>query len=114
MSLIAQTSTLLISTILWIYIKLASILLELDGDRFQMKSFSDDPFENANVIPPTSTSYLENVSDISDKDFDIPCSQKQLSSSWVAGTMVACSSSVDVIACSNLSQVPPLHMHVGK
>ena len=27
--------------------------------------------------------------------------------------MVACSSSVRAVACSNLSQVPPLHMHVG-
>ena len=32
--------------------------------------------------------------------------------SRVAGTMVACLSSVQVIACSNLSQVPPLLMHV--
>ena len=34
--------------------------------------------------------------------------------SRVAGTMVARSSSVRAIAHSNLSQVPPLHMHVGK
>ena len=35
-------------------------------------------------------------------------------SSRVAGTMVARSSSVRAIARSNPSQVPPLHMHVGK
>ena len=34
--------------------------------------------------------------------------------SRVAGTMVARSSSVRAVARSNLSQVPPLHMHVGK
>ena len=34
--------------------------------------------------------------------------------SRVAGTMVAHSSSVRAVARSNLSQVPPLHMHVGK
>ena len=33
---------------------------------------------------------------------------------WIAGTMVACSSSVCAIARSKPSQVPPLHMHVGK
>ena len=31
--------------------------------------------------------------------------------SWVTGTMVAHSSSVQVIACSNLTKFPPLHMH---
>ena len=66
---------------------MASFSLELDGDRVQTKSFSDDPFENANVIPPTSTEYLENVSDISDEDFDIPCSQKRLSSRLVFITL---------------------------
>ena len=34
--------------------------------------------------------------------------------SRAAGTMLARSSSVRVIACSNPSQVPPLYMHVGK
>ena len=34
--------------------------------------------------------------------------------SRVAGTMVAHSSSIRAVAHSNLSQVPPLHMHVGK
>ena len=34
--------------------------------------------------------------------------------SRVTGTMVACSSSVRAVARSNLSQVPPPHMHVGK
>ena len=34
--------------------------------------------------------------------------------SRVAGTMVVRSSSVHAVARSNLSQVPPLHMHVGK
>ena len=34
--------------------------------------------------------------------------------SRVAGTMVARSSSVRAVARSKPSQVPPLHMHVGK
>ena len=39
---------------------------------------------------------------------------KKLNASRVAGTMVARSPSVRAVAHSNLSQVPPLHMHVGK
>ena len=39
---------------------------------------------------------------------------KYICKSRVAGTMVARSSSVRAIARSKLSQVPPLHMHVGK
>ena len=42
------------------------------------------------------------------------CSVNYLSLNRVAGTMVARSSSVRVIAHLNPSQVPPLHMHVGK
>ena len=40
------------------------------------------------------------------------CNQESVSR--VAGTMVARSSSVRAVARSNLSQVPPLHMIVGK
>ena len=42
------------------------------------------------------------------------CGKIQVVNARVAGTMVARSSSVRAIARSKPSQVPPLHMHVGK
>ena len=48
--------------------------------------FLDDAVEN--LVPLTqpmsnSTSYLDNLIDISDNDFDIPCFQKRMSERYV-------------------------------
>ena len=44
--------------------------------------YSDDPFQNAEQVDTQpdsqSTSYLANVEDISDDDFEIPSSQRHL------------------------------------
>ena len=74
------TSILLLPTVVIYLATMAAFSLENDGIRNQCKDFSDDPFENSNVIPPSSTQYLENVSDISDDDFQFPSSQKRLPS----------------------------------
>ena len=53
--------------------------MESDNPNFNTSQLSDDAFENvaelSNSGPP---SYLCTVEDISDDDFDIPCSQKRL------------------------------------
>ena len=51
--------------------------------------------------------------DGADEQINAGCG-KVIASCRVAGTMVARSSSVRAVARSKLSQVPPLHMHVGK
>ena len=38
---------------------------------------SEDAFENVAPLSQPTGSYLDNVVDISDDDFDIPCSQKR-------------------------------------
>ena len=38
---------------------------------------SEDAFENIAPLSQPTASYLDNVVDISDDDFDIPCSQKR-------------------------------------
>ena len=50
------------------------------------------------------------------KSTEACCQPKKVTAivSRVAGTMVVRSSSVRAVAHSNLSQVPPLHLHVGK
>ena len=46
---------------------------------------ASDPFENSAPLsqPTPTTSYLDNVVDISDDDFEIPCSQKRHHDRWV-------------------------------
>ena len=60
---------------------MASFSLEFDGFcSSQNNGLSNDPFENAGFPPSQSDKVLldPNYSDISDDDFEVPCSQKRL------------------------------------
>ena len=71
MTVIVCTSYIFFGLVLKYFVIMAAFSLENDGSRIQCKDYSDDPFENADTLPKSSSQYLENVSDISDDDFKI-------------------------------------------
>ena len=57
---------------------MATFSLEKDGDKIQCRKYGEDPFVNASdqQCVVEKSKYLENISDISDDDFEIPSSQR--------------------------------------